>query len=376
VDADHSGAVSAEELSEWSGSLPRTQMKVEFAEASQRAVSSKGWQALFQIYDTDGSGALDVSEFIVAVRKDCDINEWVVPDAELSQMFSYAATDEELSPGAFSALLASDSLAQDMVFDVFYEAMFQLVDLWTATRDERDYVGFLERLFSRITSRVAKVSVITRTSHCASLWEVRVITITSRVAKGDGSGGGGFQLREITQSEQRSTGRVLYELADIAGIATFANEAGEIAMPGVSLVVPGGAPSRHSPSPPAVSRLIQDEGEAARRIQARERGRRARAAAEREQQAAGKVQVKSLIRLPCSHTILAHTPPLLTRHLNCSHTTFAHTAPLFASKNISTVVVYPPMSRGHTALRAAFSMSCSVRSLIPPYNLPNNNKAK
>ena len=101
-------------------------------------VTAIGWQALFATYDTDGSGTLDKDEFIAAVRKDCDISERVVEDAALSKMFDAVDDDAsgEIDCAEFEQLLASDALAQDMTFEVFFAAMFQLVDLWTTDPPE------------------------------------------------------------------------------------------------------------------------------------------------------------------------------------------------------------------------------------------------
>ena len=42
----------------------------------------------------------------------------------------------EIDCAEFEQLLASDALAQDMTFEVFFAAMFQLVDLWTTDPPE------------------------------------------------------------------------------------------------------------------------------------------------------------------------------------------------------------------------------------------------
>ena len=93
LDADGSGGITAGELARWAGSEPPTDAKRKFSAASAAAVSSLGWQAIFSSYDTDGSGTLDTAEFIVAVRKDCDIGPAVVSDAELAEMFLVADDD-------------------------------------------------------------------------------------------------------------------------------------------------------------------------------------------------------------------------------------------------------------------------------------------
>ena len=51
----------------------------------------------------------------------------------------------------FKSFLASDAMAKDMGLDVFFEAMFQLADLWSARMDAVAYAQFLHSLFEHIT---------------------------------------------------------------------------------------------------------------------------------------------------------------------------------------------------------------------------------
>jgi len=144
ADDDGSGEMSGEEFSAWIlaplgiGATGLAATKAKFREATTQLVTAIGWQALFATYDTDGSGTLDKDEFIAAVRKDCDISERVVEDAALSKMFDAVDDDAsgEIDCAEFEQLLASDALAQDMTFEVFFAAMFQLVDLWTTDPPE------------------------------------------------------------------------------------------------------------------------------------------------------------------------------------------------------------------------------------------------
>ena len=58
---------------------------------------------------------------------------------DLRSRIIFAADDDasgEIDCAEFEQLLASDALAQDMTFEVFFAAMFQLVDLWTTDPPE------------------------------------------------------------------------------------------------------------------------------------------------------------------------------------------------------------------------------------------------
>ena len=52
-----------------------------------------GWTGLFEKYDEDGSGSMEMDEFMAAVRGDCNINSAVVNDDELAKLFAAVDTD-------------------------------------------------------------------------------------------------------------------------------------------------------------------------------------------------------------------------------------------------------------------------------------------
>lgn len=62
-------------------------MKKKLREATQNTVAVVGWQALFDRFDTDGSGQLDMAEFIDAVRHDMDISNQIITDDQLRALF-------------------------------------------------------------------------------------------------------------------------------------------------------------------------------------------------------------------------------------------------------------------------------------------------
>ena len=91
VDADGGGTVSAPEFTAWlrsdhidisiarelaaaneksaEGNLKA--VKLRFVSHSADAVADEGWKQLFQRYDQDNSGEIDMKEFRLAVRNDC-----------------------------------------------------------------------------------------------------------------------------------------------------------------------------------------------------------------------------------------------------------------------------------------------------------------
>ena len=76
-------------------------------------------QKMFDAVDADGSGEMDVDEF--------------------------------------REFIESNALAEDMSFEIFYEAMFQLAQLWVATPHEKQYKKFLEGIFNAITEPGGKL---------------------------------------------------------------------------------------------------------------------------------------------------------------------------------------------------------------------------
>ena len=95
VDEDGGGTVSTPEFVKWlQADLIDISIARELADVDQRrglsavkrrfqthsadAVAEEGWKQLFARYDQDGSGDIDMKEFRLAVRNDCDIQREVV----------------------------------------------------------------------------------------------------------------------------------------------------------------------------------------------------------------------------------------------------------------------------------------------------------
>ena len=97
---------------------------------------------------------MDFGEFEAAVRGDCNINEDVVSQADLGELFSAVDKDGsgDIDIDEFVEFLASNPLAQDMSFKVFSEAMFQLAQLWVGKDDEVQFAKFLDTVFKNITT--------------------------------------------------------------------------------------------------------------------------------------------------------------------------------------------------------------------------------
>ena len=161
IDVDGSGEVDATEFANWllhdkPDDIQWRPMKRKFEDSCGAAVQKVGWSKLFARYDTDGSGELDFGEFAKAVRADCGINEAVVSDEDLKTMFDAVDGDGsgEMDVDEFREFMESNALAQDMAFEIFYEAMFQLAELWVVTEDAAQYTSFFEQLRGRIADYV------------------------------------------------------------------------------------------------------------------------------------------------------------------------------------------------------------------------------
>jgi Ca2+-binding EF-hand superfamily protein len=68
-------------------------IKIKFKEASTRAAAVHGLDALFQKYDADGSGELDLKEFELAVRTDLRVDSEALSDRDLKSLFRAVDAD-------------------------------------------------------------------------------------------------------------------------------------------------------------------------------------------------------------------------------------------------------------------------------------------
>ena len=104
-------------------------------------IRQMGWSRLFDTFDTDGSGELDVDEFIHALRADCGVSTEDVGDPELREIFKVIDEDGggTLSSLEFVKALRTKQLETDnyrMTFEAFAMSMFEFADFWAAVRSE------------------------------------------------------------------------------------------------------------------------------------------------------------------------------------------------------------------------------------------------
>lgn len=70
-------------------------------------IGKTDWFEVFDCYDTDGDGGIDLEEFINAVRKEAKIDDTRITDRELKEVFSCVDTgDGMISPEEFRVFLA------------------------------------------------------------------------------------------------------------------------------------------------------------------------------------------------------------------------------------------------------------------------------
>ena len=120
-----------------------------------------GWADLFARYDDDDSGELDFDEFVEAVRKDCDMGPEVVSDIDLKTIFAKVDADDSgtITADEFDRLIMNiepgaageQQTVTTMSFEIFFESMFELAEVWATQLAKNPIVNFLGQLFSRVT---------------------------------------------------------------------------------------------------------------------------------------------------------------------------------------------------------------------------------
>jgi Ca2+-binding EF-hand superfamily protein len=84
------------------------ELKISLREATKTVVYKMSWNAIFEMVDKDGSGELDVMEFIEAARTVMHIPPQAVSDRELKLLFETAddSDDRAISAAEFSAFVS------------------------------------------------------------------------------------------------------------------------------------------------------------------------------------------------------------------------------------------------------------------------------
>ena len=128
-------------------------MKGRFREASARTTESIGWTTIFEMYDDDGSGELDIEEFTNAVRKECEISAAAVPDSEIEELFNVIDVDGSggIDSSELMELFDADLDDATMTFAAFFSSIFELSALWAEDEAERNYVDFLLEMFASVS---------------------------------------------------------------------------------------------------------------------------------------------------------------------------------------------------------------------------------
>ena len=111
-------------------------MKKQLSGATQSSITSQGWQKLFEAYDDDGSGEIDLAEFRIAVRSDMGIPESIVTDEELRDLFAEADADGtgSLDAQEFSEWIVREPAPDDLPRFFEIKSIVQKASHETVTR--------------------------------------------------------------------------------------------------------------------------------------------------------------------------------------------------------------------------------------------------
>ena len=166
VDDDGSGAIDAKEFVYWLCgdesekaklalmASPRSNpVRDKLKKMSEERSQASGWEYIFEKYDFDGSGELELGEFIEAVRGECKLSPNEISNNDIEELFGVIDADES---GAIDApelcvLLTADLDTPSMTFGPFHASIFELMMLWVPEQTEQAYCNFLQRLFEAIS---------------------------------------------------------------------------------------------------------------------------------------------------------------------------------------------------------------------------------
>ena len=176
-------------------------LKRKFKEASSSMTEELGWDLIFELYDDDGSGELELDEFSTALRQECGLSESEVSDEEISELFGVIDADQSgaIDSKELKVLLTAELDTPTMTFGAFYASMFELVYLWSEQETEEQYILFMQGLFGWITvptnghvegeDGLAELPVFDepRQDPCVANFELRPLAETISMVAEDGS---------------------------------------------------------------------------------------------------------------------------------------------------------------------------------------------
>lgn len=132
VDVDGSGEIDSEEFIQWlEGTSPagssEERLRARFKVKSQSAVEIMGWEKIFEKYDDDNSGELELDEFTNAVRVECGLSPDSVSDEQIEELFGVIDADESgaIDPDELADLLNSNLDEAAMTFKAFFSSIFE-----------------------------------------------------------------------------------------------------------------------------------------------------------------------------------------------------------------------------------------------------------
>lgn len=127
-----------------------TRLKRKFKSAASSMCEDIGWDLVFEKYDDDGSGELEIDEFTAAVRQECGLTEKSVSAEEIMELFGVIDADQSgaIDSKELKVLIKADLDTPTMTFGAFYASMFELVALWSEDDCEDQCVVFMSGVFT------------------------------------------------------------------------------------------------------------------------------------------------------------------------------------------------------------------------------------
>jgi Ca2+-binding EF-hand superfamily protein len=169
VDADQSGSICASEFVSWLcgdeseeakralAASPRSNpVREKLKLLAEERTQATGWSSIFDKYDFDHSGELELGEFTAAVRGECNLKESQMSDNDLEELFAVVDADESgaIDAAELCVLLTADLATPSMTFGPFHASLFELMTLWVPEETEEAYCNFLQQLFEAISMPV------------------------------------------------------------------------------------------------------------------------------------------------------------------------------------------------------------------------------